>query len=169
MGTKIFTEDGQTKRAWSRVGKLTTAQATFGTNASKAKVEALTATGFVIYNIPHDASAGSFRLHHVADGDVDAIEVWAIREGDLHYQLVQIIETIGGKQVDGDGITADVGVFVDTLAFTASKEVWPTAMAANSAGTDSIAMFSLNFHGYEKLLFIATTLADATAIDAVTH
>ncbi len=164
MGTKIFTEEAQTQRSWNRISpNLTTAQATLGTDASKATVEALTATGLCIYEIPHDASAGSFRFHTDADGDSNVVEVWALRGND-HYQLVQIIELTGGKQLDGD-----VGVFCDTLAFTASKEVWPTAMAASSQATDSIAMFSLNFHGYEKLLFIATTLAGTLGIDGVTH
>ncbi len=158
---KVFTEEVQTQRSWGRAGRLTTAQATFGTDKSKATIEALTATGIVKVPVPHGAAAMCFRFRHVTDGDVDALEMYAIRGND-HYQLIQIIETLGGKQLDGD-----LGVFVDTLAFTASKEVWPTSMKVSSQGTDSFATVSLNTHGVTAFLFIATTLGDAVQIDAV--
>jgi len=162
MGSKIFTEETQTQREWSNAGVLTTAQVALTTDKSKDTVEALTSTGIAVVEISSGAPAMSFRFRTGANADSNVLNVYAMR-GDDHYALIGTITVTGGTQVAVSGTS----VFCDTVAITASTEVWPTPLAAISQTNNSIAEFALNMHGVSKLLFIATTLASSMLIEGV--
>jgi len=150
----------QRQYGFKRIKTLTTAQAALDTDKSATTVHRLTATGICRIQIDDGSPALNMRFLCSADADSNVINIYAMRGSD-HYILIGTYTLTGGTQVDGT-----VGVFVDTIAQTASTEVWPSAHQVSSQANNSVAMLSLNTHGYSDFLIIATTLNSAAlAVD----
>lgn len=141
---------------WKNEGNLTTAQAALTTDKSADTVNALTATGILVFQADDGAVTYEFRFRGGDDGDADTVVLYAMRGADDHYTRIATLTLTTGTQSDG------TYNFKDTIAV--ANEKWGSSDAADddlleiSDAANGIAKLILNTLGYSHFLFIATTL-----------
>ena len=115
-----------------------------------------TQTTYLGYTVPQDINAAEFRFQTTADGDSHVVEVWGSR-GPTHFTLLATLTLTGGTQEADNSL-----YFVDTIV--ASTENLPKAGVVCDSAANRICRYCVDLCGYDKLLFIATTLASGTTL-----
>lgn len=130
-------------RAWADVSSyFSTASSTYGA-----------------YSVPKDWNAIELRVQGQANGDSNVIEMWGARQRDHMTLLATLTTTVGTQEADNSDY------FVDTIV--ASNEGLPKSGVVLDSGNNRIARYVVDLVGYDKLLFIATTLgSDEIKIEA---
>lgn len=166
-----LTEDYLSHKKWFRhgdkipwrdheayAGKITTQAeaADYAADArDNASVEALAAAKKVIIYMPNGAVGVELSFRSDGAENVDSVIQLFASAGVDHYRHIDVLTLVQGTQVFSDGI-----YFVDTI--TSAGETWLTATAEPSP-TDSIASYSLNMHGYDRLWIVSNDL-DTTSL-----
>lgn len=108
------------------------------------------------YTVPQDVNAGEFRFQTTADADSHVVEVWGSRGAD-HFTLLATLTLTGGTQEADNSL-----FFVDTIV--SSTENLPNTGTVCDSGTNRVCRYLADLAGYDKLLFIATTLESGTTL-----
>jgi len=115
-----------------------------------------TQTTYLGYSVPQDVNAAEIRFQTTADADSHVVEVWGSR-GQDHLTLLATLTLTGGTQEADNSL-----YFVDTIV--ASTENLPTAGTVCDSAANRICRYYVDLAGYDKLLFMATTLASSTSL-----
>lgn len=116
---------------------------------------------YLAYNVSKDAYGMEFRFQTSADADSHVVEVWGACNED-HLTLLATLTLTGGTQ-RGDLITGSTYfVFVDTIV-ASTENLFNSGKAMDSAA-NRICRYAVDLCGYNKILFIATTLASSTSL-----
>ncbi len=102
----------------------------------------------------------------MADGDSNVINIYGMK-GDDHYSLMATLTLTTGTQVYETG-NRFVDTIVETVAFDWHSEV-KVHSPAGVAMANNIGTVSLNTHGYDNLLIIATTLNSTSVIPEISR
>jgi len=111
-------------------------------------------TTYLGYTVPPNINAGEFRFQTTADADSHVVEIWGARGTD-HFTLLATLTLTGGTQEADNSL-----YFVDTI--DASTENLPKAGTVCDYAANRICRYYVDLAGFDKLLFIATTLAAST-------
>lgn len=143
---------------WEEAGTITVQQALLGASAlTHASVKSLAAANKVLFEIPQGWLAGEFRFFSDAAADTeDVIELYAAATSDSlpdHYRHFATLTNLVGTQEYG------TNKFIDTI--TPVSE-WLTNKGAVSPANNTFGSYTMNFHGNNHILAIASTLNSTT-------
>lgn len=148
------------RNKWENVGSITAAIA--GTDLDKdnradAAVEALSATKTAIHYIHRNTVALEFRFRSDgADGISDTLQLYAA-SGIDHYTRIAQLVLVNGDQVHSGSI-----LFKDTITETLLNWITDTKAVTPAVSDNHISRYVLNTHGYDRFLFVASTLNSTT-------
>ena len=121
------------------------------TARDNTSIEALVSTKKVIVKPLTGVVAIQFRFRgDGTTGDQHVLQMFAAA-GDDHYDLVDVLTIDQGTQIYTTGI-----YFIDTVVSAGEK--WHTITKALSSTANNIGGYVMNTHGYNKFLFLASTL-----------
>jgi len=150
-------EDYVQQYAWREAGQITSAQAALAVDArDHASVEALAAAKKVLFKPEHGSVALEFRFRSDgSENDANTIQVYAAAGDDHYTRIAQLVATQGQQD-------ASEGHFADSIVETLDNWLTDTKVVQPSSVDNHIARYILNTHGYDRFLFIVSTLATTT-------
>ena len=154
MGEVIYVN----KQPWGLIGEITASKAALAVTGRKASDIAAFARGsYALWEVPLRINTAEIKFSTTADADAHVVDVYAAR-GNSDYVLVGTLTLTGGTQTGPNS-----NVYVDTIV--EGGIVWNTSCTEviNTAG-NHIARWIINLVGYNRILFIATTLASNTTL-----
>ena len=147
-----WVKDGDIINGVTYDGKITIASTTpTVTERDDATIEAIADAYKVIIRPPSGTVAMEIRFRgNGTTADQHVIDVYAAAGVD-HYDLVETLTIDQGTQID-----TGIIYFFDTIGEAGEK--WITATSALSTSTNNIGRWLVNVYGYDRFLFLATTL-----------
>ena len=145
-------DDFVTQFPWKAVGSISDIQAKLATSGlADAAVEALADALKAQFKPSNGTVATEFRFYSsgATATQTATVEVYVASGIDYYRHIATLTVTIG----TGQKASATV-LWADTIAEVAST--WITTTKAVSAGNGTIATWSLNMHGIDRVLFIAS-------------
>ena len=149
-----------TKDGWKTVGTISVAGTTL-TADSRDWSDVLAyfntvSTTYLAWEVPDVANAVELRFQTTADADADVVEVWGAC-GEDHVTLLATLTLTGGTQTGDSSL-----VFVDTIV-ASTENLFKVGKVMDSA-TNRICRYMVDLYGYDRLLFIATTLTASSTL-----
>ncbi len=153
MGIPSYGVDYEGQYDWLQIGTLTVANGVLAvTGRDNASVDDLADANKVIWR-PDNGTAAAlirFRVGAVAsDGDTNVIEVYAAKGADYYTRIGTLTTAVGAQDWSS-------GHFIDEIAIT--NEKWSHGIRVENV-TDEIGRVYLNTGGFDRFLFVASTLA----------
>lgn len=154
MGTPSYGVDYETQYDFLQIGTITSAQAALAVTArDNVSVDDLAAIKKVIWR-PDQGTAAAilrFRVDGTED-DAPVIEMYGAKGADYYTRIATLTLAQGTQDWSG-------GHFVDEI--TLSNEAWAHGIRADSV-TDEVGRVVFNTGGFDRFLFIASTLTVTT-------
>lgn len=142
---------------WTELGNITVIQAALGVGARTiSDVEGLATTKTVIWTVPSKINFGYVRFRTDADADAWVVEMYGVRKDDEYLDRIATLTLTGGTQEAG------AAFFVDTIV--ATNENSEKALAEVHSADNFIARYGGDFSGWDKLIFIASTIEAAATL-----
>ena len=158
--------DGGPTTRWTSLGNLTAGETTPGVAARDwTNMLTIPDANSIVWNIPELAPLSEVRFECSADANAYVVEAWVVADQYMsdgttedQFTLGAILTLTGGKQ------QATVSnFFVDTIAVTAANGVLIDDDSVLDSATDRVAIWRINWKGWRRVVFIATTFdADST-------
>ena len=150
----MYAADYQSQYVFTQIGTVTSAQSALAVTArDNTSVVNLAAAKKVIWNVPIGTAAAILRFRFDgSNNDSNVIEVYASKGAD-YYTRMATLTVLQGQQ-DWSG-----GEFGDTITIT--NEEWGHGIRLDTT-TDEIGRLLFNTGGFDRFLFIVSTLAATT-------
>lgn len=146
------TDDYVTQFGWQPVGSISDIQAKLATSGlADAAVEALADALKAQFKPVNGTVALEFRFYSdgAAADEAATVEVYAAAGVDYYRHIATLTVTIGTAQKASATV-----LWADGIAET--KAMWITTTKAVHENANSIGSWTMNVHGYDRILFIAS-------------
>jgi len=153
LGLPNYCADFERQYDWTQIGTITVQNAVLGVDGrDNASVADIAAANKVIWS-PDDGTAAAlirFRVGSTAsDGDSNVIQVYGAKGADYYTRLGTLTTLVGAQDWSS-------GHFIDSIVLT--NERWSHGIRVETT-VDEMGRVSINVPGYDRFLFIASTLA----------